>query len=60
MTHDTDVLEPEPARQGGLMRRDLVRCHLFSRKLVADLVVSNTPFANQKNLWTPLRREHPL
>jgi len=24
MTHDTDVLEPEPARPGGLVRKDVV------------------------------------
>jgi len=26
--HDSDVLEPEPVRQGGLMRSDAVRLHV--------------------------------
>ena len=60
MTDDTDVLAPEPARQGGLVRKGLVcRNFLFSSES-ADLVASNTSFANQTNLWTLLRPEHPL
>jgi hypothetical protein len=42
MTHDTDVLEPEPARPGGLVRKDLVGLPLFSSKLVADLGAGTT------------------
>lgn len=42
MTHDTDVLEPEPARPGGLVRRDVVGLPLFSSKLVADLAAGTT------------------
>ena len=26
VVHDSDVLEPEPVRQGGLMRKDAVSC----------------------------------
>src|SRR6266404_3718865 len=63
MTHDTDVLEPEPTRQGGLVRKDMVCCPFrvvfFVCKLVTDLVISNTPFANRKIL-TLLRRGYPL
>ncbi len=63
MTHDTDtdVLEPEPARQGGLVRKDLVGCPFcFQANSSLILWQSNTSFVNQKNLRTPLRREHPL
>ena len=61
MTHDTDVLEPEPARPGGLVRKDLVGEPWSSIKPIADLGGRNhTPFANQQNLWSPLRRDHPI
>jgi hypothetical protein len=29
MTHDTDVLEPEPVRPGGLVRKDLVSLSFY-------------------------------
>ena len=33
MTHDTDdVLEPEPVRPGGLVRKDVVSLSFYSKK----------------------------
>jgi len=42
--HDTDVLEPEPARQGGLVRPDTVRtlAHISTRGTRLNRF-SNTP-----------------
>jgi hypothetical protein len=31
---DTDVLEPEPARKGGLLQKDMVSPLLFSNRIV--------------------------
>ena len=42
MTHDTDVLEPEPARPGGLVRKDLVGELSFSSKPVANHAAGTT------------------
>lgn len=50
--HDTDVLEPEPARKGGLVRPDTVRIltRVFTRFTCLQ-PFSNTPSVLQLNLF---------
>jgi hypothetical protein len=50
--HDTDVLEPEPARKGGLVRPDTVRtlAHIFTRCTRLKRL-SNTFSVLQPNLY---------
>jgi pre-mRNA-splicing factor ATP-dependent RNA helicase DHX38/PRP16 len=39
---DTDVLEPEPARKGGLLQKDMVSLVLFSNRIVHNVNQQHT------------------
>ena len=55
--HDSDVLQPEPPRPGGLVRKDIVRYFLLPVIPFHSRLVSNILF---DNLRSRSLRPHPV